>query len=133
MVGQADRVAFRAGSALDLPFEAASFDAATLLHVGMNIPDKDRLCAEAARVLKPGGVFGVYDVMRVGDGALTFPVAWAATAGTSFVADPATYRRALEAAGFEIAEARDRRDLALARAEEHTSGLPSLMRTTTAA
>src|SRR3546814_3455016 len=73
MVGQADRVAFRAGSALDLPFEAASFDAATLLHVGMNIPDKDRLCAEAARVLKPGGVFGVYDGMRVGDGALTFP------------------------------------------------------------
>src|SRR3546814_19108763 len=99
MVGQADRVAFRAGSALDLPFEAASFDAATLLHVGMNIPDKDRLCAEAARVLKPGGVFGVYDVMRVGDGALSFPVAGSATAGTTIVADPATYRRALEETG----------------------------------
>src|SRR3546814_7231155 len=77
-----------------------------LLHVGMNIPDKDRLCAEAARVLKPGGVFGVYDVMWVGDGALTFPVAWAATAGTSFVADPATYRRALEEIG--RASCRDR-------------------------
>src|SRR3546814_3914436 len=34
MVGQADRVAFRAGRALDLPFEAASFEAATLLPAG---------------------------------------------------------------------------------------------------
>ena len=30
----------------------------------MNIADKAQLFAEVRRVLKPGGVFGVYDVMR---------------------------------------------------------------------
>jgi ubiquinone/menaquinone biosynthesis C-methylase UbiE len=114
MVGLADRVTFRAGSACDLPFEAASFDAVTLLHVAMNIPDKEKLCAAVARVLRPGGVFAIYDVMRTGAGEPLFPVVWAATPAMSYVADPDTYRRALEAAGFEVLSEVDRRDLALA-------------------
>ena len=112
-VGLADQVAFRVGSALELPFEKAAFDAATLLHVGMNIPDKETLCTEAGRVLKPGGVFAVYDVMRVGDGDLEFPVAWADTPATSFVETPDGYRRALTAAGFAITSERNRHDLAV--------------------
>lgn len=131
MVGLADRVTFRVGSATDLPFEEASFDAATLVHVGMNVSDKDRLCAAAARVLKRGGVFAVYEVMRTGQGDLTFPVAWADTAAMSFLADPATYRQALEAAGFEVVAEEDRRDPALdffhrMRARIAESGPPPL-------
>jgi SAM-dependent methyltransferase len=114
MVGLEGGVSYRVGSATDLPFADASFDAATLVHVGMNIPDKDRLVAEAARVLRRGGVFGVYDAMRVGEGELAFPVPWAATASTSFVVEPADYRRALEAAGFDIESERSQRDLAIA-------------------
>ena len=45
---------FVQGSALDMPFDNASFDAAMILHVGMNLPDKAKLMSEAARVLKPG-------------------------------------------------------------------------------
>jgi ubiquinone/menaquinone biosynthesis C-methylase UbiE len=131
MVGLTDRVRFRVGSATDLPFDEASFERATLLHVGMNVPDKGALCAEAARVLKPAGVFAVYEVMRTGEGDLIFPVAWADTAATSFVADPVTYRRALEAAGFEVMAEEDRRDPALEffhrmRARHAESGLPPL-------
>ena len=62
--GLAARTRFVAGSALDLPFEDASFDAATLIHVGMNIADKPRLFAEARRVLRPGATFALYEVMR---------------------------------------------------------------------
>jgi SAM-dependent methyltransferase len=113
MVGLADRVTFHVGSATDLPFERERFDAATLLHVGMNVPHKDLLCAEAARVLKPGAVFAVYDVMRTGEGEVAFPVAWADTSAMSFLAYPATYRRALETAGFEVVTEEDRLDLAL--------------------
>jgi ubiquinone/menaquinone biosynthesis C-methylase UbiE len=113
LVGLEGLADYRVGSATDLPFADASFDAATLLHVGMNIPDKGRLCAEAARVLKPGGTFAVYDVMRTGDGPIAFPVPWAGSEAISFLASPAEYRRALAAAGFEVRSERNRRDMAL--------------------
>ena len=40
--GLADRVSFRKASAIAIPFENASFDCATLIHVGMNIADKEK-------------------------------------------------------------------------------------------
>ena len=112
-VGLGDRIELRQGSALDLPYGADRFDAAYMMHVGMNIPDKARLCAEVARVLKPGGTFGIYDIMKVGEGELAFPVPWAATEETSALAAPADYRAALEAAGFTVAAERNRRDFAI--------------------
>ncbi|MBS0562319.1 MAG: methyltransferase domain-containing protein [Proteobacteria bacterium] len=112
-VGLADKVSFRAANAAALPFEDASFDGAALLHVGMNIPDKAALFAGARRVLRPGGTFAVYDIMRVGEGDLAYPVPWATDAAASFVETPASYRAALEGAGFAIAAERDRVGFAL--------------------
>lgn len=111
--GLGELVAYRQGSALALPWAPGSFDGAYLLHVGMNIEDKAGLFAEIRRVLAPSGVLGIYDVMRAGAGELAYPVPWATLAETSFVADPATYRRLLEAAGFEVLAERDRREFAL--------------------
>lgn len=105
-------VRFAAASATALPFGTV-FDAATVLHVGMNVPDKALLFAEAARVLKRGGVLCVYDVMRTGEGGPEFPVAWAASAATSFLETPDAYRQALDAAGFTVGSECSRRDLAL--------------------
>jgi ubiquinone/menaquinone biosynthesis C-methylase UbiE len=127
----ADRVTFRHGSALDLPFDAGSFDAATLIHVGMNIADKARLFEEVRRVLKPGGLFGAYEVMRVGEGDLPYPMPWAQTTETSFVETPETYRRLLGAAGFKIEREQNRRALVLDLAREmrekiEKDGLPAL-------
>ncbi|HZH50319.1 MAG TPA: class I SAM-dependent methyltransferase [Microvirga sp.] len=116
--GLADQVSFRQGSALALPFEDGTFDGAVLMHVGMNIADKARLFSEARRVLKPGARFGVYDIMRTGEGPIPYPVPWAATEATSFVERPETYRRLLAANGFEIEKERNRRDFALALARE---------------
>jgi ubiquinone/menaquinone biosynthesis C-methylase UbiE len=112
-VGLADRVSYRQGSALDLPFVPATFDGAYMLHVGMNIQDKARLFAEVRRVLRPGGFFGVYDVMRESEGDLAFPVPWALSAETSFVESAATYRRLLEDAGFAVQKERGRRGFAI--------------------
>ena len=113
MTALAAQVTFRVGSATALPFEESCFDAATLIHVGMNIPDKDRLCAEAARVLRPGGVFGIYEVVRTGEGEIKYPVPWADTAALSFLATSAAYRQALERAGFAVVTEEDRRAFAL--------------------
>lgn len=106
-VGLADRVSFRQASALQLPFPPASFDAICMLHVGMNIEDKDALCAELARVLRPGGTCGIYDVMRSGEGQLSYPVPWANSPAISFLADPDTYRHCLTRAGLQVTSVRD--------------------------
>lgn len=64
-VGLDERVSLHQGSALEMPFEDHSFDHAYMMHVGMNIEGKVTLFAEVARVLKVGGSFGVYDLMRI--------------------------------------------------------------------
>jgi SAM-dependent methyltransferase len=101
-LGLSGQVQLQEGSATALPFADASFDRAFMMHVGMNIPDKAAVCREVARVLKPGGCFGIYDVMRIGPGELTFPVPWATTAATSAVASPDEYRAALTSAGLTV-------------------------------
>jgi ubiquinone/menaquinone biosynthesis C-methylase UbiE len=112
-VGLGDRVRFHRGSALATPFGDAVFDRGYMLHVGMNIPDKPALFAEVARVIKPGGRFAVYDVMRTGPAELVFPVPWAATPDINALAPPDVYRTALRASGFELVAERNRRDFAI--------------------
>ena len=129
--GLADRVRFVEGSALDLPFEDGRFDLATMNHVGMNIADKARVFAEVRRVLKPGGRFVVYDLMRVGEAELPMPMPWADTAATSFVETPARYRALLAGAGFTVTGERDWTELVLAvaaemRARIEREGMPVL-------
>lgn len=103
---------FQVGSALDMPEKDNSADVALMFHVGMNIEDKARLFAEAARVLVPGGTFALFDVMRGSDRALTFPFPWAEAADFSFVTRPDAYRAAAASAGFTHVTERDRTDFA---------------------
>jgi len=112
-VGLEHTVELVEGSALDMPFDATTFDAAYMMHVGMNIADKEGLFAEVARVLKPGCTFGVYDVMQTADDEISFPVPWAETPATSALASPEQYKSALKKAGFEITAERNRRDFAV--------------------
>jgi len=104
---------FRQGSALELPFERDTFDRAYMLHVGMNIADKAGTFREVRRVLKSAGLFTVFDIMRTGDGPIRYPVPWALSEETSFVAKVKDYRDALQKAGFRIAQERGRRPFAI--------------------
>lgn len=106
-VGLSGRVDFRQGDATSLPFGDAVFDAAITIHAAMNIAAKDRMYAEARRVLKPGGRFVVYDVLQGEGGEVLFPVPWAREPSISHLATPETMPPLLTGAGFRILEVRD--------------------------
>lgn len=111
--GLGNKVRYEVASALDMPFEPETFDAAVTFHVAMNIHDRAALYAEVARVLKPGAVFCVYDVMKKNDEDLSFPVPWAQAPETSHVITPDETCGFLEGAGFEVDDVEDRTDFAL--------------------
>lgn len=130
-IGLEDGVGFLCGHALNLPFGDGRFDAAYMISVGTNIADKAALFAGVRRILKPGGIFGVYDVMRINPGDLSFPLPWASGPATSFMVSPAGYRRAFEAAGFAVIHERDRRQEGLQyfrelRSRAMANGIPPL-------
>jgi MPBQ/MSBQ methyltransferase len=101
-LGLSDRVSYRQGNALAMPFADCSFDIAYTQHVAMNIADKAALYREIARALKPRGRFGIYDLLQGQGGSVLFPVPWAKDGSTSFLASPDEMRKLLTDAGFEI-------------------------------
>jgi ubiquinone/menaquinone biosynthesis C-methylase UbiE len=112
-VGLSGQVVYQRASATELPFPDATFDGTYMQHVGMNIPDKARLFREVRRVLKPRGQFGIYDIMRIADGPIVYPLPWASSEKIDFTATPLAYRTLLAGEGFEVIKERDRREFAL--------------------
>ncbi len=109
-LGLGNRVAFQQGDATRLPFADRQFDAAMTIHVAMNIPAKDKMYEQARRVLKPGGIFAVYDVLQGEGGEVGFPVPWAREPSISHLATPDEMRSLLANAGFNILDAHDSTD-----------------------
>ncbi len=112
-VGLDKKVILQQGSAMALPFPDGQFDAAYMMHVGMNIVDKKGLFVEVFNVLKSDGIFGIYDVMQVGSGEMQYPAPWAASKSTSSLASPQDYQTGLKQAGFNILATRERGDFAI--------------------
>lgn len=110
--GQDGAVDFKVASALDMPFQNGEFDAAITIHVAMNIQDRASLYGEIARVLKPGAVFCVYDVMKKDEAPLTFPVPWAQSEETSHLTTPEETQALMESGGFEVRHVEDRSEAA---------------------
>ena len=100
-------------SAVKMTFNDNSFDAAYMIHVGMNIQDKTGLFKEAHRVIKGGEYFGIYYVMLTGDSNLKYPLPWAEKTANSFVSSPDEYKGYLSQAGFVVKAESNRREFAL--------------------
>jgi sarcosine/dimethylglycine N-methyltransferase len=105
--GLEDRVTIKNGSALALPAPDNAFDRAYSQNVIMNIADKPQFYREAFRALRSGGVMALSNLCAGDGAALIYPVPWAETAATSFLATPEEMESDLRAAGFEIASFRD--------------------------
>ncbi len=106
-VNLGNRVAFQQGDATNLPFTDDQFDAVMTIHVAMNIPAKDKVYEEARRVIRPGGIFAVYDVLQGEGGDVLFPVPWAREPSISHLARPNEMESLLADAGFKILDVRD--------------------------
>jgi SAM-dependent methyltransferase len=116
--GMADRIEFRQGDALDLPFAEGTFDHVWCHNVTMNIQDKSKLASEVARVLKRGGRFSCSEVGQGPGGAPIFPLPWATEASASFLVTPALMRQTLEEGGLRIREEIDLSDAGIASLRE---------------
>jgi len=113
LTGLDKKISFDVASALSMPFQDESFDAAITLHVAMNIPERAALYIEIARVLKPAATLCIFDVMKKNGKDLQFPVPWAETKDTSHLTTPEEMCSLLEGAGFDVREVGDRTDFAL--------------------
>jgi ubiquinone/menaquinone biosynthesis C-methylase UbiE len=113
-LGLADRVDFKQGDALAMPFAGASFAGAYSMNVSMNIADKAGFYGEIHRVLRPGGWLVLSEIAQGPGGAPAYPTPWARTAESSFLATPQQTRDGLEAAGFSVSSLRETTEQALA-------------------
>jgi SAM-dependent methyltransferase len=112
-MGMSSKLVYLQGNALDMPFPDGAFDVVWTQHAAMNIPDKVRLYAEIRRVLKPGGLFAMYDVLAGGQGAPYFPLPWARDTSMSYLLLPQELHELLEKTGFQILSWHDTSELGL--------------------
>ena len=117
VTGLVEKVDYRQGNALDLPFDSESFDVVWSQNAAMNIADRDRLYREMRRVLKPGGRLALQEVAAGVGGPPHFPVQWAREPAISFLLTPEDTRAKLEAAGFRVRTWQDTTEATLASAQ----------------
>ena len=118
-----EAVDYRQADALDLPFPAASFDHAWTQHVAMNIADRARFYGEFHRVLKPGGLLAIYDVMAGAVDPVIFPVPWARRPEISHLLTAEAMRAALDRAGFQEVTWADQTEAGLRWFEQREAAL----------
>lgn len=108
--GYGDRVEIRCVEPGPLPLPDSSVDVVFSKDSIVHIPDKESLCREAFRVLRPGGWFVASDWLIGHDGEPSPEMAaYIAAEALDFgMASPTRYQRALAGAGFVDIELRNR-------------------------
>ncbi len=105
--GGFDQIAFREGRIEHVPADEQSADCVISNGVVNLSPDKPRVFAEAARLLRDGGRLAIADIVserQLKDSIVCDAELWASCIGGAAQQD--AYREAIEAAGLRIAEIR---------------------------
>lgn len=104
LVGLQDRVRFKHGSALALPFEDNQFDVLVIQHVAMQISEKDQLFGECARVIRSGGSLAMHELFGTEGTEPHFPLPWATEPAMSALETLDECFVRLGGLGFEVGE-----------------------------
>jgi ubiquinone/menaquinone biosynthesis C-methylase UbiE len=105
--GLADKIEYKFGNALDMPFRANTFDVVWGQDAWCYITDKERLIRECARIVKPGGVVAFTDWLETGPMTDEEWMALHAFMVFPYMETLDGYAALAEAAGLEIVEKRD--------------------------
>jgi malonyl-CoA O-methyltransferase len=90
-------------SGATLPLAGRSCDVVVALHVVEHLEDPDRFLEEAARILVPGGLLALATPNPAGLGARITGAGWKGHRDDHIsLRPPAEWRRAVEAAGFQV-------------------------------
>ena len=103
-----ENVTFEQSYIEDVPFDAETFDVVVSNGVINLSPEKERVFEEAYRVLEPGGVMALSDIIsetRMPDSIKTNADLWAACIGGAMQIND--YTTEIEDAGFEVVELRE--------------------------
>lgn len=76
LIGLGGQTFFKQGDATHLPYSSDHFDLIITQHVQMCIEDKEKFYSEVKRVLKKGGRFIYYDVLKKSEDVLSYPLPW---------------------------------------------------------
>lgn len=106
-VGLDGLVTFVHGNALEMPFSAGEFDAVIGQEAWCHVPDKPRLIAECARVLKPGGVIAFTDILASEALSAADAARLAAEMQFPVLGTMRGYQDQMQASGFEIVSVDD--------------------------
>ncbi len=95
-----EKTNFVKGNALELPYENRFFDVVWTQHVQMNVEDKNKFYAEISRVLKDDGILVYYDIFKINNKDLIYPVPWANDPSVSFLGTTSNMDNILKKLGF---------------------------------
>ncbi|SMD00635.1 Methyltransferase domain-containing protein [Desulfocicer vacuolatum DSM 3385] len=76
--GLDDAITYSQGNILNTGLQSNSFDAVWCQHTLMNIDDKDAAFKEFMRILKPGGMMVLHEIVQGANTPIHLPVPWAA-------------------------------------------------------
>ena len=100
LTGFDGKTEFKHGDATELPYPSDQFDLVITQHVQMCIADKQKLYSEVKRVLKKGGLFIYYDVLKKSEKALTYPLPWVDNEANNFLISSKQLESTLNSLGF---------------------------------
>jgi MPBQ/MSBQ methyltransferase len=108
-----DKVSFKQGSAIELPFPSENFDIVWTEHTQMNIPDKEKFYGEMSRVLKPKGRLVFHDVFFGDTNSPHYPTPWAEYDSLSSLCTQEEAKSAIQQSNFVINEWNDKSEQSL--------------------